>query len=228
MSSPTPPTATDGGSPTSSATWGTTPPHEPGTAAVSAAFTLTGLTHEQAAEATERARRSPTGQGWTVGFHDVHDGVRLKLTPPTTCPGSVAENVFVGYYDRSGFFTIDARAEGAHHLGDTPVDYEEKPEQLACLRCRLRSAGTDRGPAEDLLRKIRARRRPAHSRSPPREVAGEGEPAGPGITARRPPDTGLRFSAENPGPGKPPPRTGTGGRATAHGRQYRDRVRDPA
>ncbi|GHF86867.1 hypothetical protein GCM10018790_75460 [Kitasatospora xanthocidica] len=109
------------------------PPHEPRTAAISAGFTLTGLTHEQASEAMDRARRSLTGQGWTVGFRDFHEDIQLKLTPPTTGPGGVPDKVFVDYYDRSGFFTIDASAECAHYLDDTPVNYEGKPEHLAYL-----------------------------------------------------------------------------------------------
>lgn len=109
------------------------PPYEPRTAAISAGFTLTGLTHEQAAKAMDRARRSLTGQGWTGGLRDSHDDIQLKLTPPDTGPGSISDTISVDYYDGSGFFTINAYAECAHYRDDTPVNYEGKPEHLAYL-----------------------------------------------------------------------------------------------
>ncbi|MFE7531718.1 hypothetical protein ACFU7Y_39365 [Kitasatospora sp. NPDC057542] len=108
-----------------------TAPHEPRTAAISAGFTLTGLTHSQAAEAMERARRALAGQGWTAWLRDLSGDIQLK--PPSARPGSVSGNVFVNFYDRSGFFTIAAYAECARYLDDIPVTSEGKPEHLAYL-----------------------------------------------------------------------------------------------
>jgi hypothetical protein len=110
-----------------------TAPHEPRTAAISAGFTLTGLTHPQAAEAMERARRALIGQGWTVSSRERPDNIQLKLTPPNTGPGGVSDNVFADFYDPSGFLTIEAHAECARYLDETPVDIEGKPEHLAYL-----------------------------------------------------------------------------------------------
>ncbi|MFE7587797.1 hypothetical protein ACFU6K_00235 [Kitasatospora sp. NPDC057512] len=107
--------------------------HEPRMAAIGVGFTVTGLTHAQAAEAMERARRTLAGRGWTVGFRDLSGDIQLKLEPPGGGAGGVSESVFVDFYDPSGFFTIEARAECARYLDDTPVTSEGKPEHLAPL-----------------------------------------------------------------------------------------------
>ncbi|MFF2143698.1 hypothetical protein [Kitasatospora sp. NPDC058190] len=110
-----------------------TAPYEPRTAAISAGFTVTGLTHPQAAEAMERAHGALTAQGWTVESQEAPDHIQLKLKPPSTGPNGVSDTVFVDFYDPSGFFTVEAHAECARYLDDTPVDFEGKPEQLPYL-----------------------------------------------------------------------------------------------
>ncbi|MFJ2868299.1 hypothetical protein [Kitasatospora sp. NPDC087314] len=87
-------------------------------------------------------------------MRDLSGDIRLKLTPPRAGPGSVSEDVFVDFYDRSGFFTIEAFAECARYLDDTPVDSEGAPEHLAYLSVPAKVRRSDRDRAEDFPRKI--------------------------------------------------------------------------
>ncbi|MFJ4184083.1 hypothetical protein [Kitasatospora sp. NPDC089509] len=96
---------------------------QPRTAVLGARFTLAGVTGAQRTEALDRARRTLTAQGWTVGaVDDFGHGPRLALTPPATGPGALAETASVGFDPVGHTLVVMATTECASYPGSTPVD----------------------------------------------------------------------------------------------------------
>ncbi|MFJ8622508.1 hypothetical protein ACIRD3_06635 [Kitasatospora sp. NPDC093550] len=112
-------------------------PPEPRTAKIHAGFTVMGLTDAQGQTALEQARRTLTERGWAAATDAAFGRSLLHLTPPPPRPGAlpavVSGSVAVSVEYGDGYLSIRADTVCAHYPGDTPVDWEGKPQGLPDL-----------------------------------------------------------------------------------------------
>ncbi|MET8630040.1 hypothetical protein ABZW30_41040 [Kitasatospora sp. NPDC004669] len=87
--------------------------------------------HGEWLSATRRRGRGRRAARWAARSRETPGNIQLKLTPPSIGPGGVSDEVFVDFFDPSGFFTVEAHPECAHYLDDMPVDIAGRPKHLA-------------------------------------------------------------------------------------------------